>query len=118
MVLTPPYSTPKLMKLGQTKAVGSFYQDHRRVRNVNTYLNDRGGYQDLDLVTVEGFHYLLFFRRSHASVQETQTHIWEDFFAQTFEFIYGCFGFYLVGTFHQGTDNEGLPSLIRLATDE
>ena len=48
-MLAPSYSPPELMKLSQTKAVGTFYQHNCGIGHIDADFDDRGGDQKIDL---------------------------------------------------------------------
>src|SRR6185369_17585985 len=67
-VNTPPYPAAQLVKLGKAETLSMLYHHHRSIRHVDTDLDDRGRYQDMNLIGLEGGHDSLFLLRFEPAV--------------------------------------------------
>ena len=68
LVCPTPYSASELVQLTQPKALRIFYNHHRSVRHVHTYLYHRRGYQDLRLAAHKPLHLRIFVGSLHLAV--------------------------------------------------
>src|SRR6185369_2158309 len=67
-VTAPPYPAAQLVKLGKAETLSMLYHHHRSIRHVDTDLDDRGRYQDMNLIGLEGGHDSLFLLRFEPAV--------------------------------------------------
>ncbi|MBT9171074.1 MAG: hypothetical protein DDT18_01437 [Actinobacteria bacterium] len=54
------YPPPQLVKLGQTEALGIFYEHNRSLWHIHSYLYHRGGNKNIHSIAPELFHNLGF----------------------------------------------------------
>ena len=59
------------MQLGDAEAIGIEHDHHGRVRDVNADFDHGGGDEHVEFLGTKLAHHLVFLRRRHAPVQET-----------------------------------------------
>src|SRR5437588_1787258 len=106
------------MKLRQAEALGMFDDHDGGVGNVDPNLNHGGRDQYLNFSLLKQAHDLLFQVGLHASVQNGDLKIGEDFLAQFAVHLHRSFEFQLFVFFDDGIDNVTLVSGCDLLTDE
>src|SRR5258708_3582345 len=65
----PSHATAKLVKLGESEAIGIDDEHDRGVRHVNSDLDHGRRHEDVDLASLEALHRLFLLRRWHSAVQ-------------------------------------------------
>src|SRR6185503_11513532 len=64
-------ASAQLMELREPEALGAEDDHHRRIRNVDADLHDRGGDEHVELARREAPHYVVTLPRRHAAVKQS-----------------------------------------------
>ena len=108
------HPSTELMKLGKSEAFCVFDHHNRGVGHVNAYLDYSGGHQDLDLVSCELLHDLIFLGLLHFSVQTAHNNAAAHLFLKHGRIVQYIFYFQMFAFLDHGTDNVALPPLADL----
>src|SRR5882762_3744605 len=84
-------AAPKLVELGEAKALSVLDDHHGGVGDVDADFHDGGGDEDLGFVFAEALHDFFFFVAGEAAVQEAELELWKNFSRQSLEFFNGSF---------------------------
>ena len=97
------------MELRQAKALCVLNHHDRGVWHIDPNLDDRGGDQDLDLISPECLHDLIFKRRLHFPVQAGHPDIRSHLLLEHRPVILHVLRLQLLALLHHGADHIALP---------
>ena len=105
------HTPTQLVKLSQTEPFCILDHHHRRIRHIDSDLNDRSRYQHIDLMSRKFLHNLFFLRRFHFPVKIFDPNSGGQLFFQLFGVIGYIFSFQPFTFFYHRTDHIALTSL-------
>ena len=86
-------ASAELVELGEAEPVGGLHHHDGGVGNVDAYLDNGRGNEDVELMVVEAGHDGIFLAGGHPSVKEADSQVWEDLTAEALVFLGGSLGF-------------------------